>query len=92
MAELEWYKTMCEGNHSNQNNDSIATTQSYYECFKAHKIENDMKANKNRVKLATFWDRIAELVEKEELPKDLQTQDKWINAGVEYKYLVEPLV
>ncbi|GLJ13082.1 hypothetical protein SUGI_0204850 [Cryptomeria japonica] len=91
MAELEWYKTMCEGNQSNQDKDLNANKQSYYECFKTNKTENDMKANKNRVKLAAFWDRITELVEKEELPKDLQTQDKWINAGTEYRLLVEPL-
>ncbi|GLJ13084.1 hypothetical protein SUGI_0204870 [Cryptomeria japonica] len=80
MAELEWYKIICEDN-----------LPGYYDCFKTHKSEKDLKANKNRLKLAAFWDRITELVEKEELPKDLQTQDKWINAGTEYRLLVEPL-
>ncbi|KAH9313708.1 hypothetical protein KI387_022335, partial [Taxus chinensis] len=81
MAKLEWYKTSCE-------EDGFSD---YYNCFKTHKTEKELKANKNRFKLAAFWDGITELVEKEELPKDLQTQEKWVNAGTEYRLLVEPL-
>ncbi|KAH9313709.1 hypothetical protein KI387_022336, partial [Taxus chinensis] len=81
MAELEWYKTSCEE----------GGFPGYYDCFKTHKTEKDMNANKNRYKLATFCDDITELVEREELPKDLQTQEKWVNVGTEYRLLVEPL-
>ncbi|GLJ13080.1 hypothetical protein SUGI_0204810 [Cryptomeria japonica] len=91
MAELELYKISCEKDGS----------LGYYDFFKMNwtkelpnDLPNDVKwinANKNRFKLAAFWDGICELMEKEELPNDLPNRVKWINAGTEYRLLVEPL-
>eukprot|EP00253_Pinus_taeda_P013158 PITA_13158 len=80
MAELEWYKEVCE---------KLGIT--YYDSFKERNDKKDIDANIRRVKSAEFWDGIIEMWEKHELPCDFQSQNKWINAGTAYRRLVEPL-
>jgi hypothetical protein len=80
MAELEWYKELCE----KKNGDT------YYDTFRNHDLK-DIDANGRRLKLAYFWDDIIEMVKSQKLPSDFQSQNKWINAGTTYRRLVEPL-
>jgi hypothetical protein len=80
MAELEWYKEVCEKRQGD----------TYYDSFK-NQDGKDIDANKRRVKLADFWDDIIEKVKTQKLPSDFQSQNKWINAGTTYRRLVEPL-
>jgi len=80
MAELEWYKERCE------KEDGIP----YYDCFKKHG-KKEIDTNLRTEKLAEFWDGVIEMWERDELPSDFQSQNKWINAGNTYRKLVEPL-
>jgi enhanced disease susceptibility 1 protein len=51
----------------------------------------DIDANGRRLKLGEFWDEIIEMWESHALPSDFQSQNKWVNAGMTYSQLVEPL-
>uniref|UniRef100_A0A0C9RT09 TSA: Wollemia nobilis Ref_Wollemi_Transcript_14258_2599 transcribed RNA sequence n=1 Tax=Wollemia nobilis TaxID=56998 RepID=A0A0C9RT09_9CONI len=62
-----------------------------YDGFKWQKLEKDFKANTKRLKLASIWDRVLEMVENHKLPDDFQCREEWIRAGTEYRLLVEPL-
>lgn len=79
MAQLEWYKTR-----------SQRDGPGYYDFFKQQDLR-DQKANHFRKTLELFWDDIIEKEKKRELPRDFQSQNKWINAGTAYRRLVEPL-
>ncbi|KAH9304205.1 hypothetical protein KI387_008609 [Taxus chinensis] len=78
MAQLEWYKLVCKD-------------RGYYDSFKEKHNKRDIDANLFRERLERFWDKMVDKVEKHQLPGDLQTQNKWINAGNAYRKLVEPL-
>lgn len=80
MAELEWYKELCE------KNGDIG----YYDTFKNLDLK-DIRADRHRLNLGMFWDDIIEKWENHELPSDFQSQNKWINAGNTYRRFVEPL-
>ncbi|GLJ20358.1 hypothetical protein SUGI_0369720 [Cryptomeria japonica] len=47
--------------------------------------------NWNRMNLEDFWDKIIDMVKNQQLPSDFRYQNKWINAGIAYRRLVEPL-
>eukprot|EP00253_Pinus_taeda_P012752 PITA_12752 len=53
MAEIEWYKELCEKNRG----------IGYYDAFKNRDTRSDIDANLRRVKLAEFWDDIIEMWE-----------------------------
>lgn len=80
MAELEWYKGLCK-----------AKGMGYYDYFKHENNQKNFRIEMLRISLETFWDAIVDMVEKHELPIDIQFQNKWINAGTAYRRLVEPL-
>ena len=80
MAELECYKERCE------KEDCI--TQ--YDSFKKHD-KKDIQANFPKVKLASLWDNIIEMCEKNDLPSEFQTHNKWIDVGNTYTRLIELL-
>lgn len=82
-AEIEWYKASCD-----EADDQLG----YYDCFK--KVDASVRharVNMNRHKLATFWNRVIDMWENNELPPDFNTRAKWVNASHFYKLLVEPL-
>ncbi|GLJ12514.1 hypothetical protein SUGI_0192420 [Cryptomeria japonica] len=80
MAELEWFKGLCK-----------VQGIGYYDFFKHQNDQKTVRIEMLRTSLETFWDSIVEMVEKHELPIDIQFQNKWINAGTAYRRLVEPL-
>jgi hypothetical protein len=80
-VELEWYKECCE-------KDDIG---GYYDSFKNQNDKRDIDANGRRLKLGEFWDELIEMWESHALPSDFRTQNKWVNAGMTYRELVEPL-
>ncbi|KGN54786.1 lipase-like PAD4 [Cucumis sativus] len=82
-AEIEWYKASCE---------EADNQLGYYDCFKKEdaSVRHD-RVNMNRHKLATFWNRVINMWENNELPPDFNTRAKWVNASQFYKLLVEPL-
>ncbi|PKI31127.1 hypothetical protein CRG98_048482 [Punica granatum] len=45
----------------------------------------------SRVVLATFWNGMVGMWERNELPIDFHRRSKWVNASQSYKLLVEPL-
>jgi len=75
LAELEWYKEVCE------KTEGIT----YYDSFKNQNDSKSIKVDWRRLKLAEFWDEIIERWESHELPSDFETQNKWINAGTAYR-------
>ncbi|XP_023518431.1 lipase-like PAD4 [Cucurbita pepo subsp. pepo] len=82
-AEIEWYKAYC---------DEAGDQLGYYDCFKqVNTSVKHAKVNMNRHKLATFWNRVIDMWENNELPPDFNLRAKWINASHFYKLLVEPL-
>uniref|UniRef100_A0A0D6QX10 Fungal lipase-like domain-containing protein n=1 Tax=Araucaria cunninghamii TaxID=56994 RepID=A0A0D6QX10_ARACU len=83
MRVLRFYRDRCR--------DSNSGGSGYYDAFKSQRNEDDFQANVKRLKLASFWDRIVEMVENHKLPDDFQCREKWIKAGTEYRLLVEPL-
>ncbi|KAJ1391498.1 Fungal lipase-like domain [Sesbania bispinosa] len=83
-AEIEWYKAWC---------DQQIDQMGYYDLFKGRRgsSKRNMKVNMNRHKLARFWNNVIDMLERNELPHDLATRAKWVNASHSYKLLVEPL-
>lgn len=82
-AEIEWYKAWC---------DKSDEELGYYDSFKRRgSSRRDMKVNMNRHKLARFWNNVIDMLENNELPRDFEKREKWVNASHFYKLLVEPL-
>jgi len=79
MAELEWYKEVCE-----------KADKGYYDSFKEND-KRDINANLRREKVAGFWNEMIEMWQQHELPSDFQSRKKWIYPGNTYSRLVEPL-
>jgi len=66
----------------------------YYDSFKNRTDVDygDSKTNLLRVTLNEFWDGIIiGICNSRSLPSDFQSRNKWINAGTDYRKLVEPL-
>lgn len=81
MEELESYKRYFE------REDGIT----YYDPFKNKNDRKDSMANVNRKTLHQFWNDSFEMWESNELPRDFESQNQWINVGITYGKLVEPL-
>lgn len=82
-AQIEWYKVSCD-----ESDDQIG----YYDCFKQRETSRrDSTVDLNRYKLASFWNRVIDMLEKNELPHDFHRRAKWVNTSQSYKLLVEPL-
>ncbi|KFK34490.1 hypothetical protein AALP_AA5G152400 [Arabis alpina] len=80
--EIQWYKDRC---------DASEEKLGYYDFFKRHSLKRDFKVNLSRSRLARFWDRVFEMIEKNELPFDFHLGNKWIYASQFYQLLAEPL-
>lgn len=80
--EIQWYKERC---------DASEEQLGYYDFFKRYSLKRDFKVNMSRLKLARFWDRVFEMIEKNELPFDFHLGNKWIYASQFYQLLAEPL-
>lgn len=81
--DIQWFKERCE---------KPPSQLSYYDIFKQPYWKfRETKVNVSRVKLAIFWDRVLELVEKNELPFDFHMGKKWVYASQFYQLLAEPL-
>ncbi|XP_059433557.1 lipase-like PAD4 [Corylus avellana] len=82
-AQIEWYKASCD-----ESDDQMG----YYDCFKQRETSRrDSTVDLNRYKLASFWNRVIDMLEKNELPHDFHRRAKWVNTSQFYKLLVEPL-
>lgn len=82
-AQVEWYKESC---------DNSSDQMGYYDAFKKRaSSKRGDQVNMNRHKLASFWDRVIELWESNQLPYDFHKKSKWVNSLQFYKLLVEPL-
>ncbi|KAK6923700.1 Fungal lipase-like domain [Dillenia turbinata] len=82
-AQIEWYKIYCD-----ESDDQMG----YYDSFKQTRAsKRELQVNKNRIKLAAFWDNVITMLEDNQLPCDFGKRPKWINASQFYKLLVEPL-
>ncbi|XP_024013441.1 lipase-like PAD4 isoform X2 [Eutrema salsugineum] len=80
--EIQWYKESC---------DASPKQLGYYDTFKLYSNQREMRVNLSRAKLAKFWDRVFEMVEKNELPFDFHLGKKWVYASQFYQLLAEPL-
>lgn len=82
-AELEWYKKTCD-----ESDDQMG----YYDSFKqSGPSKKAHRVNMNRHKLAVFWNKVIYMFENNDLPYDFHRRNKWVNASLFYKLLVEPL-
>ncbi|GER39916.1 alpha/beta-Hydrolases superfamily protein [Striga asiatica] len=80
-AQIEWYKAFCDHHHS-----------SYYDSFKQRGAsKRGSKVNMNRIRLATFWDKLLFMIDANRLPHDFHKLPKYVNASRSYALLVEPL-
>ncbi|XP_058731082.1 lipase-like PAD4 [Vicia villosa] len=55
-AQIDWYKTWCD-----EQDDEMGTRGT---------SKREMKVDRNRIKLARFWDNVIDMLEKDELPRD----------------------
>lgn len=79
-AQIEWYKS------------SYDECRGYYDAFKHRGAsKKGGQVNMNRIRLASFWDSVLDMLERNELPHDFSMRHKWVNASQFYKLLVEPL-
>lgn len=82
-AQIEWYKSTCD-----ESDDRMG----YYDSFKRRQAsKRDNQVNMFRIKLASFWDNVINMIENNELPHDFNMRRKWVNAAHFYQLLVEPL-
>ncbi|KAK6923496.1 Fungal lipase-like domain, partial [Dillenia turbinata] len=82
-AQIEWYQTYCD-----ESDDQMG----YYDSFKQKRAsKREVQVNKNRIKLAAFWDNVITMLDNNQLPCDFDKRAKWVNASQFYKLLVEPL-
>ncbi|KAE9610216.1 hypothetical protein Lal_00006589 [Lupinus albus] len=82
-AQIEWYKSWC---------DERDEQMGYYDSFKGRgSSKKEMKMNMNRIKLGRFWNRVIDMLERNDLPRDFNNRAKWVNASHSYKLVVEPL-
>ncbi|KAF8099747.1 hypothetical protein N665_0237s0002 [Sinapis alba] len=80
--EIQWYKDSCEASPKQLG---------YYDNFKQFSNQRETRVNMGRVKLGIFWDRVFDMVEKNELPFDFHLGKKWVYASQFYQLLTEPL-
>lgn len=82
-AQIEWYKSSCD-----ESDDRMG----YYDSFKRRQAsKRDNQVNMFRIKLASFWDNVINMIDNNELPHDFNKRSKWVNASHFYQLLVEPL-
>lgn len=82
-AQIEWYQSTC---------DKSDDRMGYYDSFKRRQAsKRDNQVNMFRIKLASFWDNVINMIENNELPHDFHKRRKWVNASHFYQLLVEPL-
>ncbi|KAL3729040.1 hypothetical protein ACJRO7_033611 [Eucalyptus globulus] len=83
-AEIEWYKACC---------DESDEQRGYYDSFKQRGAsKKESKINKNRFKLAAFWDKVVHMLDRNELPLNFHRSLEWVNEeSLLYLLLVEPL-
>ncbi|XP_031401092.1 lipase-like PAD4 [Punica granatum] len=82
-AQIEWYKALCDGSEEQLG---------YYDTFRQMRTaKREHAVNMSRVVLATFWNGMVGMWERNELPIDFHRRSKWVNASQSYKLLVEPL-
>lgn len=82
-AQIEWYKSTCD-----ESDDRMG----YYDRFKGRQAsKTDNQVNMFRIKLASFWDNVINMIDNNELPHDFHKRRKWVNASHFYQLLVEPL-